>query len=370
MPFKSLLIFNCIIFLFVSCNKKKAIEPVNAGKNTVETAVGFSIEHFEAYTKLTIKAPYLNSEDVYEFKLSRNPKSDDMIKIPVENIVVTSTTHIAMLELLGVEDKLVGYPNTDYISSEKTRTLIESGVIKELGHEEQINTELLLDLKPDLVVGFSMNSNNKMYQTIENFGIPVILNGDWLEKTPLGRAEWIKFFGLLFDKEKEAAKIYDQVTTNYNDAKVLAQTAKTKPTVLSGGLYKDIWNLPAGDSFEATFLRDANSEYLWNDSSGTASLSLSIESVYNKGKDADIWLSPSYFSSLEDLKNSNEIYANFKAFQNREIYSFVNRKGPTGGIIYFELAPARPDLVLQDLIKIMHPELLPNYEFTFFERLK
>ncbi len=368
--FKSFFSYSCFILLVISCNQNKTTKPTSVSKNTVEEAVGFSIEHLEDYTKLTIKAPYLNSEDVFEFKLSNNPKTKDVIKIPLENIVVTSTTHIAMLEMLGVQEKLVGYPNTDYISSEKTRALIASGAIKELGHEEQINTELLLDLKPDVVIGFSMSSNNKMYQTIENFGIPVILNGDWLEKTPLGRAEWIKFFGLLFDKEKEAAEIYATVTKGYNSAKELAKTATSKPTVLSGGLYKDIWNLPAGESFEATFLRDANSDYLWKDSKGTASLSLSIESVFDRGKDADIWISPSYFSSLDALNNSNEIYANFKAFQEQKIYSFVNKKGPTGGIVYFELAPARPDLVLQDILKIMHPELMTDYSFTFFEALK
>ena len=367
---KNFLAHILLFTIFISCKNEKQQNTIASTVNTVEEAVGFSIEHLEDYTKLTIKAPYLDTEDVFEFKVSTNPKSDDVIKIPVKGIVVTSTTHIAMLEMLGVENKLVGYPNTDYISSEKTRVLIDSGAIKELGHEEQINTELLLDLKPDVVVGFSMSSNNKMYQTIENYGIPVILNGDWLEKSPLGRAEWIKFFGLLFDKEKEAAEVYNSVKVNYNKAKELAKTAENIPTVLSGGLYKDIWNLPAGDSFEATFLKDANTNYLWKESDGTASLSLSIESVYDKGKDADIWLSPSYFGSMDALRNSNEIYENFKAFKEQNIYSFVNKKGPTGGIIYFELAPARPDLVLQDIIKIMHPELLPDYSFTFFERLK
>lgn len=357
-------------FLLLSCKDQQHIAKTTAPNNAVEEAIGFSIEHFENYTKLIIKAPYLNSTDIFEYKFSNNPISADVIKIPIESVVVTSTTHIAMLEMLGVQEKLVGYPNTDYISSEKTRVLIETGAIKELGHEEHINTELLLELKPDLVVGFSVNSNNKMFQTIEKFGIPVILNGDWLEQTPLGRAEWIKFFGLLFDKEAEATEIYNTISKKYTEAKTLAQSAENTPSVVSGGLYKDIWNLPAGDSFEAAFLRDANTNYFWRDTEGTGSLSLSIESVYDKGKNADVWLSPSYYASMEDLKNAHEIYANFKAFKTQKVYSFVNKKGPTGGLIYFELAPARPDLVLQDIIKIMHPELSSDYQFTFFERLE
>ena len=275
-----------------------------------------------------------------------------------------------MLELLQVEHKLIGYPNTSYISSKKTRTLIDNGEIKELGNEERINTELLLELHPDVVIGFSINSNNKMFANIQQLGIPVILNGDWLEETPLGRAEWIKFFGVLFDKEALADSIFSTIETDYLNAKQTALKANLQPTILSGGLFKDIWNLPAGDSFEATFLKDANTNYLWSDSKGNGSLSLNIENVFEKGINAKLWIAPSYYNSLKQLEEANDINSKFKAFQDKEVYSFVNKRGKTGGIVYFELAPARPDLVLKDIIKIAHPELMKNYEFTFYEKLK
>ncbi|VAW25388.1 Vitamin B12 ABC transporter, substrate-binding protein BtuF, partial [hydrothermal vent metagenome] len=274
------------------------------------------------------------------------------------------------LELLEVENKLIGFPNTNYISSKKTRLLVDKGVIKELGNEESINTELLLDLQPDVVVGFSINSNNKMFSVVEKFGIPVLLNGDWLEETPLGRAEWIKFFGVLFRKESEADSIFKSIEKNYLNAKSIALEAKNVPTIISGGLFKDVWNLPAGDSFEASFLQDANTNYLWKKSKGKGSLSLNIESVFEKGKDADFWISPSYYKTIEQLKNANSIYTQFKAFQHHNIFTYVNKRGINGGVLYFELAPARPDLVLKDLIKITHPELLKDYEFTFYEKLK
>jgi iron complex transport system substrate-binding protein len=274
-----------------------------------------------------------------------------------------------MLELLEVEHKLIGYPNTSYISSKKTRELINKGFIKDLGNEERINTELLLDLNPDVVVGFSISSNNKMFTNIEQLGVPVILNGDWLEETPLGRAEWIKFFGVLFDEEKKADSIFNAIEKNYNEAKKIALKAKKQPTILSGGLFKDIWNLPAGNSFEATFLKDANTHYLWENSKGKGSLSLNIENVFEKGKNAELWISPSFYTSLNEIKTANDIYQQFEAFKSKNVYSFVNKRGEMGGIIYFELAPARPDLVLKDLIKIAHPKLLQNYELTFYEKL-
>ncbi len=361
--------------MLISCKADKKNDALNAEtniKSTLKYAKGFDIQHYNNYTKLTVKAPYQNSIETFEYILVTNKSKSDLktIQIPINSIVVTSTTHIPFLELLNVEDKLAGFPNTDYVSSAKTRSLIEKGFIKDLGHEESINTELLLDLKPDLVVGFSLNSNNKTFSTIEKLGIPVLLNGDWLEETPLGRAEWIKFFGVLFDKEKMADSIFNVLEKNYLEAKDIASKATEKPTVISGGLFKDVWNLPAGDSFEAAFLKDANTNYLWKDSKGKGSLSLNIENVFEKGKDAEFWISPSYYKTLEQLNNANDMYPKLRAVQNKNIFTYVNKQGENGGIIYFELAPARPDLVLKDLIKIAHPELLKNYELTFYERLK
>ena len=359
--------------ILLSCNNKKQTEKNQIKtENNLKYAKGFEIQYFENYKKLIIKKPYQGAAESFEYILTNSASHNDLntIQTPVESIVVTSTTHIPMLELLNIENKLVGYPNTKYISSKRTRALIDEGKVIDLGNEENINTELLLDLKPDIVIGFSINSNNKMFATIEKMNIPVILNGAWLEETPLGRAEWIKLFGVLFNKEKEADSIFSTIEKNYLEAKKIALNAERIPTIISGGLFKDIWNLPAGESFEATFLADANTNYLWKDAKGTGSLSLNIENVFEKGHDAEIWISPSFYTSLEQLKSANDIYPKFKAFKNEQIYTFVNKKGTTGGLLYFELAPARPDLVLKDLIKIGHPELLPDYTFTFFEKLK
>jgi iron complex transport system substrate-binding protein len=370
-------IFLLMTFLLFSCNKR--VKPENSTDQNksftgIKYAKGFDIIQFKNHKQLLIKAPYYDSDDTFEFFLGKDikdlPEGGKSIQIPIRSLVVTSTTHVPMLELLRVEESLVGFPNTNYISSKKTRKLVDSNRIKELGNEEQINTELLLELKPELVVGFTMSSNNKMFATIEKMNIPVILNGDWLEETPLGRAEWIKFFGVLFDKEQEADSIFSKIESDYLAAKKLAQNATNQPTVLSGGLFKDIWNLPAGESFEATYLRDANTNYLWKDTKGKGSLSLNIENVFERAKNADIWVSPSFYTSIDQLDEANDIYPSFKAFQQKNIYSYANKLGENGGLIYFESSPSRPDLVLKDLIKIAHPSLLPEYRFTFFEKLK
>lgn len=379
----NIVLVSCILLLsFTSCksekenNKAKSIIKV---KSKIRYAKGFDIQYFENYKKLTITQPYPNSKEVFEYIIHPSSSTHEIdfkkgvIQTPVQKIVVASTTHIPMLELLGVENSLVGFQNTKYISSEKTRERIDKGLVRELGggQEASMNTEILFELQPDLVIGFSMTKTNKTYNLIEQNGIPVIVNGDWLEETPLGRAEWIKFFGVLFNKEEKADSIFRRIETDYLVAKEIAKKSTNKPTVLSGAVMsKDIWNLPAGESFVAQYLQDANVNYLWKDTKGKGSLALSFESVFDKGQKADYWIAPGYFSSKEQMLSSNKHYVDFQTFQSNNIYTPSTKTGNTGGVIYFELAPTRPDLVLKDIIKITNPELLPDYELFFFEKMQ
>jgi iron complex transport system substrate-binding protein len=198
----------------------------------------------------------------------------------------------------------------------------------------------------------------------------VIYNSDWTENHPLGKAEWIKFFGALVNKEKEADSIFSEIENNYNIAKALAAQVMTKPTVLIGAMYKDIWYLPQGDSWAARFIQDANGEYLWKESKGTGSHSLNLETVLEKGKEAQYWIGPGQFTSFEQMNEMHTVYSEFEAFQQRKIYSFTTIKGATGGVLYYELAPNRPDIVLKDIIKILHPRLLPEHKLYFFSLLE
>ncbi|MDC1237748.1 ABC transporter substrate-binding protein [Polaribacter sp.] len=370
--------FFLLLFIFsFSCKKeilKETAVPIS--KSTIKYAKGFDVVIENGLKKLIIKRGYQNTTTVFEYLIlnktaKKTTLNNQTIKVPIKEIVVTSTTHIPMVELLNEESSIVGFPHATYVSSEKTRTLIDAGKIKEIGKESSLNTEILLELQPELVVGYSITSADKSLTTIQKAGISVIYNGDWLEETPLGRAEWIKFFGVLYNKEKQADSIFNTIEINYLEAKKIASTATIKPTILSGAIMsKDIWNLPAGESFVAQFLKDANLNYLWKDSKGKGSLSLSFESIFDLGRNADFWIAPGYFSSKEQLLQSNQIYAEFTAFKNDRIYTPSTKKGKTGGVIYYELAPTRPDLVLKDIIKITNPDLLPDYELTFFEKMK
>ena len=372
------------IFLLIGCKEgKKSVSDPSANLSVTEVtyAKGFHIERDKNGIRyLHISSPWPDSETKFIYALvpdqdpdlidEVNKQADAVIPIPVKRLVVTSTTHIPALEALGVADRLIGFPETKYISSPETRKRIDSGEIEELGSNDALNTEMTIATEPDLVVGFGIANQNKAYAAIESAGIPVVYNGDWTEETPLGKAEWIKFFAVLFGLEEMAEGIFKQIEKDYLASMQLARTAKTRPAVLSGALYKDVWYLPAGQSWAARFMEDANADYLWKDTSGTGSLSLSIEAILEKASEADIWISPSQFTAYNEMENSNDHYLRFKPFKERRVYTFALSKGDTGGLLYYELAPSRPDIVLKDLIHIFHPELLSEYEPYFFKPLQ
>ena len=374
------LIFIFLILGFISCKNSKETEPTDFQKGEelkIENAAGFSITRFENYSILKVNTPWPEAEDPFIYLLSEKntqiPEDidyDQRVEVPVESIVVTSTTHIPALEALNEEEKLVGFPGLNYISSEKTRELIEADKISELGQNENINTEVLIDLSPDVVIGFAINASNKSFETIQKTGIPVIYNGDWTEATPLGKAEWIKFFGALFGKEEKANEIFNTIKEEYLNAKKLAKTSDAKPTVIAGSMYNDKWYMPYGNSWQAQFIKDANANYLYSDTRGDGSLSLAFESVLDKAQDAEFWVSSGQFTSYEQLFNESEHYRRFKAVQNKNVYSVSLSKGETGGIIFYELGPQRPDLILKDLISIFHPKLLKDHKPVFYKPLK
>ncbi|WP_264549405.1 ABC transporter substrate-binding protein [Flavobacterium sp. N2820] len=372
-------IFLIILLLgFIQCKESKNQTGLNTSEqNSIRHAEGFSIEKYDGFSIVKVSNAYPEAKNNYTYILhKKNVQIPDSlqqfisIEVPIKKVIVTSTTHIPALESLGVEQTLIGFPTTNYISSEKTRALIDAGKVRDLGSNQGLNTEVILDIQPDVIIGFSVDGDLKTYKNLEKNGQKIIFNGDWTEKTPLGKAEWIKFFGALYDLDDKATEIFNSIEKEYNSVLALAKNAKTQPTIFAGAIYEDQWFLPQGDSWAAYFLKEANGNYLWKESKGTGSLALSFESVLDKAKGADFWIGPGQFTSIQEILDNNPNYIHFKAVKNKNVYSFSTKKGKTGGAIYYELAQNRPDLVLKDMVKILHPEILPNYELYFFERLK
>ena len=372
------LFFIFFLITIIGCKRNVEISnPVESKiSNSIQYAKGLEIYKYTGFSILKVKNPWPKANKDYTYILQEKNgiipdilRQNTVIQVPIKTIVVTSTTHIPSLEMLGVENTLVGFPNLNYISSEKIRTRIDAGKVKELGNNQSLNIEVAIDLAPSIIVGYGIDNNNSSLDNLDKSGLKVILNGDWNEQSPLGKAEWIKFFGVLYGKEEKARTIFEKIVKDYENTLALAQKAVTYPTVLSGAMFQDVWYMPQGESWNSVFLKDAKVNYLWKETKGTGSLSLSFETVFEKAQNADFWIQ-GQFSSLEEIEKANKHYIQFKAFKTKNVYSFGNKKGKTGGNLFYELAPNRPDLVLKDILKMVHPELLPNHEMVFIEKLK
>ena len=249
--FYKVLLLAFISLLFVQCKYKTNSAPAVSSENTVQYAKGFSIQNYQGYSVVTVKNPWPKATKIYKYILKEKSgivpdslQQNTIISVPVKSIVVTSTTHIPSLEMLDAANTLVGFPHLDYISSEKVRARIEAGKIKELGMNQSLNTEVILNLQPDVIIGYGIDNNNPTLDNLQKSGLKVMLNGDWNEETPLGKAEWIKLFGALYDKQKEANELFIKIEQDYWKTIKIVKNATTSPTVLAGDMFEDRWYLP------------------------------------------------------------------------------------------------------------------------------
>lgn len=368
------LFLSVISLVLITCSPKRNQRAIQSS-TPLKYATGFTLVKEGAATHVTITTPYPGATEGINYLLV--PQGEpvpvvqpgiQIIRTPIARIVCTSTTHIPLLDYLNESNALVGFPTTDYISSPVMRKRIDNNEVVDLGVDKGMNLELLFSIHPEVVMGYTMTSDLGQLKKINELGIPVVINAEYLEKHPLGRAEWIKFMGLLFNKEKEADSIFNVIEEEYLNTAEKAQETE-KPTVLSGIVYGDTWFLPGGKNYAARLLQDAGTHYLWIDTDTNGFLELSFESVYEKAKEADFWIGVGSFSSLNEIKSSDARYALFKPFQQGQVYTYNVRKGAKGGSEFLELGYLRPDLILKDLVKIAHPELLPNYELYFHQKL-
>lgn len=365
-----------IVGIILSCTSGAHETTSQSFSDSLKYATGFSIQRAGKLIYLNVNRPYPGADKGYSYLLV--PKGEpipdhavdtQVIQIPLTRIVCTSTTHIPLLDYLNETHALVGFPTTDYISSEKMRQRVEAGAVTDLGVDKGMNVEILFSLKPELVMSYTMTSDLGQLRKINELGIPVVINAEYLEEHPLGRAEWIKFMALFFGKEHEADSVFNFIEQEYLATQQLASTATNQPTVMSGIVYGDAWFMPAGKNYAARLLKDAGTRYLWSDTESNGFLEVSFESVYEKAKQADLWIGVGSFASLAEIENAEKRYTLFNTFQNKQVYSYNARKGAKGGSEFLELGYLRPDLILKDLVKIAHPELLPNYELFFHRKL-
>ena len=339
------------------------------GVRSEEFARNFNVEHNEVYTKLSIFSPWEAGKVLYTYYLVKNdsiqtPADGVKIKVPIQKIAINSCSHVAYIDALGKIETIVASSDPGYVYNENFRKLVTDGGIINLGGSYDMNFEQILKVGPEVLMVTGFNGVDKTAQRVQETGIPVLYNYEWVEKTVLGRAEWIKLFGELFDAREKADSIFNDIKTEYNRCAELARNATNKPTVLSGTPYKGTWYIPGGQTFMAEFYRNSGMEYFYNDNKDNFSLALSLETVMGNFLNADIWVGVDV-KTYDGLAAQDERLMIFKPVKNKKVYHHLNRVTETGGNDFWESAMLRPDILLKDFIKIAHPELLPNWELYY-----
>ncbi|GAA5034984.1 ABC transporter substrate-binding protein [Marivirga lumbricoides] len=364
-----------LLIVLVGCSNQKESSKAHDGKELIQHSDKLSIQQFDDYQRITVNYSNNSAETLTYILYPENTtkpqvEADLFITTPIKGIICFSTSQLPALDVLNLEEKLLAFPGTQWIYDSTMRTSVAAGKIKDIGQKNGVNIEKILSLQPDLVMGYDMNNSFDNLKAIQQANIPVVINVDYLENSPLGRAEWIKFIASFFQKLDEADSVFDTIEKNYTDLKEIAESNNSeKTTVLTGVMYGDTWYIPGGNSYGARFIQDAGGNYLWTDTQESGSLEMSYESILNKAQNADLWIGAANFKSYEELKNTNTKYTYFDAFRNKKIYSYTKRMRNSGGNDYLESGYLRPDLVLQDHIKIIQPELLEDKPFTYFEPL-
>ncbi len=344
----------------------------------VEYARQFSVEYHQHYKLVTITQPWQGADEGLRYLLvqcgtPRPSGFDDVatFEIPARTVITTSTTEVPHLVRLGLTGRLIGHHEFDYVNSPEVRQRIDAGEMVEIGMGSTINLELVVASGADLLLADSLGEGaGGLIGKLRELGVPTALVPSFFETTALGRAEWIKFTALFFNRELQAELVFGEVAGRYAElvGLVRSRVGEERPTVFTSAPLGEVWYMPGGQSFLAHMLADAGARYLWADDTSTGSLPLHLESVYERVLDADFWVQPGSVASLDEIAAFDDRLAETRAFREGQVFNSDARQNVHGGSDYWETGTARPDLVLADLIEIFHPDLL-DHELVFHRRL-
>lgn len=367
-------------FISFSCARENSNSNIqeNEQRNEVnlEYAKGFSIEDRDSYQIVTIRNPWQGAEGVeYKYvlidkniKIPKYLKKYTIIRTPIERVVCLSTTHVAFIDAINKSNTIVGISGLDYVNNKKIRKAIDQQKVFDVGYDSNLNYELIVSLKPDLVITYGVGGQVSSYnQRLNDLGIKTIIVAEYLETDPLGKLEWIKFIASLYHEEEHANLYFQKAEQEYNQLVELTKTVNTKPKVLFGLPWKDAWYVPGGKSFLAKMVDDAGGEYIWKENQMRESIPFDVESVFINASESEVWLNTGTVNNKQDILKLDERFKDFTPFQKAKIYNNNLKINEFGGIDYWESGLVQPQIVLKDMIKIIHPELLPDHELAFYK---
>jgi len=386
----SVVIINIFVFITVSCNRSNDY-PDNKGvseKSIYDTvrshnnryAKGFKIFYHKGYKEIIVTNPWQEATDIrYRYILTGNrddlpaniAENVQIFDIPAEKVICLSTTHLSALDLLGKINTLTGVSCPEYISNKMVNRLIKEGRIHDVGYDRNLNYELILNLDPDIVFAYGVGGETAGYlNKLKDLGIGVVANAEYLEETVLAKTEWIKFIAAFYDIEDIADEKYSLIEKEYTLYRQLADSVKDKPKVLTGMPWKGTWYVPGSDSYLAKMISDAGGELLWKDNSSSESVAMSIEAVFEKAREADIWINTGNANFKSDILFVDERIGKLQVFRKGKLYNNNARQNERGGNDYWESGMVNPQIILKDLVKIFHPDILPDHELVYYRKIE
>lgn len=341
-------------------------------------AEGWAIEYFNHYKVITVLTPWKDAEHTFQYVLVQcgTPAPEgfpdaQIIEVPTRRIVTMSTTYLSHLDKLDLLDRLVGVDNPQFINTPDVVQMIEQGKLATIGSGAEVNIERILELDPTLVMTYGTGSpENDTHPHLLAAGVPVAINAEYMESTPLGYAEWFKFTAAFFNQEAAAEQQFADIATQYEELAAQARAVGEQPTVLMNAPFQGTWYVPGGNNYSTHFLADAGSAYLWADDGSSGSLSLSFEAVLERAANADYWLNPGTATTLEEMLTMDERLGSFAAVQAGTVYNNNKRVNKHGGNDYWESGVTNPHIILADLVAIFHPELLPDHELYYYQQVQ
>lgn len=360
------ILFSLLFLTSCISNKKTSLEAFNQDIYTPEYAAGFKILGATNVQSTLIQVfnPWQGSKEVeMSYFISRNGEqaptgfTGPTIPAGAKRIVCMSSSYIAMLDALGQVNRIVAVSGIDYVSN--PYILAHKDSIKDMGPE--MNYELLLGLKPDIVLLYGIgDAQTAITDKLKELSIPYIYIGEYLEESPLGKAEWMVVLSELTDSREKGIEIFSEIPKRYLSLKALTESVGQCPTVMFNMPWNDSWVMPSTKSYMAQLVADAGAEYIYKENSSNSSTPIGLETAYGLIQKADYWINVGSATSLDELKTVNPKFADAKAVRERTVYNNNLRLTPTGGNDYWESAVVHPDMVLRDLIHIFHPELVPD----------
>jgi len=368
MSFKRNILILFGLLLVVSCtheNVKSSKQDIK--KNEIQYAENLEIIHERGNVLIHIKSPENHQiEKKYCIQNKTNsiiPSGYILLKSPVRSIIALSSTHIGMLSKLKSENLVTGISNHSYVHNPLVLNKYRKGEVVEMGEEGTIPVESIVASKADVLIYSGFGKSFPHEDQLERLGTICLVNYDWREVHPLGNAEWIKLFGVLIGKEKQANLYFNKIKKEYLKLKKIASKSKIKPTLFSGNLVGDIWYSPAGESYNSILFKDAKTDYMYSSSKGTGSVEHSFEEILKDNIKTEFWFNPG-FSSMSQMLKAQSKYVHFESVKNNKVYSYN-----FSGNEFWEKSAIEPQHVLSDLIQILHPELKLKNKLHFYRKL-